>query len=91
MSFQELNAGYEELNLIQIMTYIHPLQMMIQALRAQMGSKALTRVPLMKLHLQICLKIIYVLQNSVSLQCISVTESVSSAYCCKKNNKEQTI
>ena len=40
-----LHAAYEELNLIQIVTYIHPLQMMIKTLRAQMGSKKLTRVP----------------------------------------------
>ena len=51
-----LHAAYEELNLIQIVTYIHPLQMMIKTLRAQMGSKKLTRVPLMKLHLQALLK-----------------------------------
>ena len=40
-----LHAAYEELNLIQFMTYIHPLQMMIKTLRAQMESKTLTRVP----------------------------------------------
>ena len=40
-----LYAVYEELNLIHIMTYIHPLQMMIKTLRVQMGSKTLTRVP----------------------------------------------
>ena len=51
-----LHAAYEELNLIQIVTYIHPLQLMIKTLRAQMGSKTLTRVPLMKLHLQVRLK-----------------------------------
>ena len=44
-----LHAAYEELNLIQILTYIHPLQMMIKTLRAQMGSQTL----MMKLHLQV--------------------------------------
>ena len=40
-----LHAAYEELNLIQTVTYIHPLQMMIKTLRAQMEFKTLTRVP----------------------------------------------
>ena len=40
-----IHAAYEELNLILIVTYIHPLQMMIKTLRAQMGSKTITRVP----------------------------------------------
>ena len=40
-----LHAAYEELNLIQTMTYIHPLQMLIKTLRAQMGSKTLTKAP----------------------------------------------
>ena len=40
-----LHAAYEELNLIQIVTYIHPLQMMIKTLRVQMGFKTVTRVP----------------------------------------------
>ena len=48
-----LHAAYEELNQIQIVIYIYPLQIMIKTLRAQMGSKTLTRVPLMKLHLQV--------------------------------------
>ena len=40
-----LLAAYVELNLIQLVTYIHPLQMVIKTLRAQMGSKMLIRVP----------------------------------------------
>ena len=51
-----LHAAYEELNLIQTVTYIDLLQMMIKTLREQMGSKTLTKVPLTKLHLQVCLK-----------------------------------
>ena len=51
-----LHAAFAELNLIQIVTYIYPLQMRIKTLRAQMGSKTLTRVPLMKLRLQVRLK-----------------------------------
>ena len=43
--FVPLHAAYEKLYLIQFVTYIHPLQMMIKTLGAQMGSKTLTRVP----------------------------------------------
>ena len=38
-------AACGELNLIQIVPYIHPLQMIIKSLSVQMGTKMITRVP----------------------------------------------
>ena len=82
-----LHAAYEELNLIQIVTYIHTLQMSTKTLRAQMGSKMLTRVPPDEIGATSSSEKSF----SRYVSNFSFTIPVSSKYRCKKKNIEQTI
>ena len=77
-----LLAAYEELNLIQSVTYIHPLQMIIKTLRAQMGSKTLTRIP----HDEIASAILSEKLFSHYVGSFSLTITVSSKYLVRKKN-----
>ena len=78
-------TDYAALNLIQIMTYMHPLQM-IKTLRAQIGSKTLTRVPPDEIASAISSEKSF----SNYIRSSSFTIPVSSKYRCKKKNIEKT-
>ena len=53
------------------MTYIHPLEMMIKTLRAQMGSKTFTRVP----------------SDKIASSSEKLFSRYVSSFSCKKNKK----